>query len=405
VSSSSNVEITRDELVLGPAGSRWFRIFAVAGAAGLGASALLASGAAGGWERFLAAYLVNFLFFLSLALGALVFVLIQHVTRAGWSVAVRRLAEGFAPNVFVPMAFLALPILFGLDVLYPWTDRAVVAHDHLLKAKSAWLNPGFFYARTAFYFAVWTTLSIWFHRRSTEQDVTGEPKLTSAMETASTAGLILFAFTVTFFAFDFVMSLTPHWYSTIFGVYFFAGCILGFFALLLVVSFAVQRAGRLVHAISTEHYHDMGKLMFAFVVFWAYIGFSQYMLMWYANLPEETVWYAARQTGSWTAVSLLLLFGHFMLPFLLLMSRSVKRRKPLIVAGAVWILAMQWLDVYWLVMPAKTPAGFSPGLLDIATFVGIGGCFFAAAVRRLGAHALAPVKDPRLSESLDFENV
>jgi len=405
MSSSANVEITRDELSLGSAGSRWFRIFGVAGVAGLGVAVLLAAGRTGGWDRFFASYLVNFLYFLSLALGALVFVLLQHVTRAGWSVAVRRLAEGFAPNVFLPMAFAALPVLFGLHALYPWTETAALAHDPLLRAKSAWLNPGFFYARTAIYFTVWTTLSIWFHRRSTEQDVTGEPKLTSAMETASTAGLILFAFTVTFFAFDFVMSLTPHWYSTIFGVYFFAGCILGFFALLLVVSAAVQRAGKLVHAISTEHYHDMGKLMFAFIVFWAYIGFSQYMLMWYANLPEETVWYAARQTGSWTAVSLVLLFGHFLLPFLLLMSRNVKRRKALIVTGAVWILVMQWLDIYWLVMPAKTPAGFAPGASDVATFVGIGGLFFAAAVRRLGAHALAPVKDPRLSESLDFENI
>jgi hypothetical protein len=145
--------------------------------------------------------------------------------------------------------------------------------------------------------------------------------------------------------------------------------------------------------------------VFAFTVFWAYIGFSQYMLMWYANLPEETVWYAARQTGSWTTVSLVLLFGHFLLPFLLLMSRSVKRRKPLIVAGAVWILFMQWLDVYWLVMPSKTPAGFAPGLSDLATFVGIGGVFFAMAAHRLGAHALVPLKDPRLSESLDFENI
>jgi len=201
------------------------------------------------------------------------------------------------------------------------------------------------------------------------------------------------------------MSLTPHWYSTIFGVYFFAGCILGCFALLLLVSFAVQRAGRLVHAITTEHYHDLGKLMFAFTIFWAYIGFSQYMLMWYANLPEEIEWYHARQHGSWTTISLILLFGHFLLPFLLLMSRNVKRRKALIVAGATWMLVMQWLDVYWLVMPSKTPDGFSPSLLDLAAFVGIGGVFFAVAIRRLGNHALVPVKDPRLGESLGFENV
>jgi len=386
VSSSGGMEIGRDETTLGPAGTRWFRALGTVGVLGLVASVAFAA-RGGDWGRFYASYLVNFIFFLSLSLGALVFVLLQHVTRAGWSVAVRRLAEGVAPNVFVPMAFLVIPVILGLDKLYPWTDAAAVAHDPLLRAKSAWLNPTFFYVRTAFYFTVWTLLALWFHRRSTQQDVSGDPGLTKSMETASTAGLILFAFTVTFFAFDFVMSLTPHWYSTIFGVYFFAGCILGFFALLLVLSFVVQRGGRLLHAISTEHYHDMGKLMFAFIVFWAYIGFSQYMLMWYANLPEETVWYAARQTGSWTTVSLVLLFGHFLLPFLLLMSRSVKRRKLLIVTGAVWILLMQWLDVYWLVMPSKTPAGFAPGLSDLVTFVGIGGLFFAVAAFRAAAVA------------------
>jgi hypothetical protein len=224
------------------------------------------------------------------------------------------------------------------------------------------------------------------------------------MEKASTAALILFAFTVTFFAFDYLMSLTPHWYSTIFGVYFFAGCVLGFFALVTVIAFLVQRAGALRRTITTEHYHDMGKLVFAFTVFWAYIGFSQYMLMWYANLPEETSWYAARQAGSWTAMSLMLLFGHFLVPFLALMSRSVKRRKPLMVAGAAWMLVMQWVDVYWMVMPGKSAGTVPLSPMDLAVFLGVGGLFFAAAVRRLSAHALLPVKDPRLSESLGYEN-
>jgi hypothetical protein len=296
-------------------------------------------------------------------------------------------------------------VLVGLQRLYPWTDAAAALHDPALHAKAPWLNTTFFYVRTAIYFAVWSVMAIWFHRRSVEQDGAGTAAPTRAMEVASTTGLVLFAFTVTFFSFDFVMSLTPHWYSTIFGVYFFSGCILGAFALLLVLAAAVQRGGKLVHAITTEHYHDLGKLMFAFTIFWAYIGFSQYMLMWYANLPEETSWYAARQTGSWTSVSVFLLFGHFLLPFLLLMSRGVKRRRALIVTGAVWMLLMQWLDIAWMVLPSKSPAGFAPALTDLTTFVGIGGAFLAVAVRRLGAHALLPVKDPRLTESLGFENV
>jgi hypothetical protein len=404
VSAHLAADFSEDDLGLGAAGRRWFVALLAVGVLGLLGAWGLASGTEGGWARFYASYLVSFVFFLSLALGAIFFVLVQHATRAGWSVAVRRLAEGVAPNVFVPMTFLAVPILFGLRTLYPWTDTAAVAADHLLHAKEPWLNVPFFLVRTVFYFGVWSAMAIWFHRKSTEQDGSGDPRLTQSMEKTSTAALIFFAFTVTFFAFDYLMSLTPHWYSTIFGVYFFAGCVLGFFALMSVLAFLVQRAGALRRTITTEHYHDLGKLIFAFTVFWAYIGFSQYMLMWYANLPEETSWYAARQTGSWTTVSLLLLFGHFLVPFLALMSRNVKRRKPLLVAAATWMLAMQWADMYWLVMPGKSPGVVPLSLMDLAVFLGVGGLFFAAAVRRLGAHALVAVRDPRLSESLGYEN-
>ena len=403
MSSHLSADLSQDELTLGASGRPWFLALLAIGVVGLASAVALAALTSGGWARFYPSYLVSFVFFLSLALGALFFVLVQHVTRAGWSVGVRRLAEGVAPNVFLPMAFLAVPVLFGLRTLYPWTHAEAVAADHLLHAKEPWLNIPFFFGRTVFYFAVWSALAIWFHRKSTEQDKTGDPRLTQAMEATSTVALILFAFTVTFFAFDYLMSLTPHWYSTIFGVYFFAGCVLGFFALMSVLAFLVQRAGALRRAITTEHYHDLGKLIFAFTVFWAYIGFSQYMLMWYANLPEETSWYAARQTGSWTSLSLLLLFGHFLVPFLALMSRNVKRRKGLLVAGGAFMLLMQWTDVYWMVMPGKSPGTIPFSLMDVAVFLGVGGLFFAAAVRRLGAHSLVAVKDPRLSESLGYE--
>lgn len=404
MSTHPSADLSQDDLTLPASRRTWLYASAAAGVLGLAAAVVMAAGTEGGWTRFYASYLVSFVYFLSLALGGLFFVLVQHVTRAGWSVAVRRLAEGTAANVFFPMAFLAAPVLFGLRTLYPWTDAAAVAADHLLHAKEPWLNVPFFLGRTVFYFGVWSVLAIWFHRKSVEQDKTGDPRLTQTMEKTSTAALILFAFTVTFFAFDYLMSLTPHWYSTIFGVYFFAGCVLGFFALMSVIAFAVQSAGALRRTITTEHYHDLGKLIFAFTVFWAYIAFSQYMLMWYANLPEETSWYAARQTGSWTSVSLILLFGHFVVPFLALMSRDVKRRKPLLVVGAAFMLVMQWVDVYWLVMPGKSPGVVPLSLMDVAVLFGVGGLFFAALVRRLGAHALVAVKDPRLSESLGYES-
>ena len=403
MSSHISADLAHDELTLGTSGRSWFIALFAIGVFGLAAAVALAAFTPGGWARFYPSYLVSFVFYLSLALGALFFVLVQHVTRSGWSVALRRLAEGVAPNVFFPMAFLVVPVVAGLRTLYPWTDTAAVAADHLLHAKEPWLNVPFFLVRTVLYFGVWSALAIWFHRKSTQQDKTGDPRLTNTMETMSTVALILFAFTVTFFAFDYLMSLTPHWYSTIFGVYFFAGCVLGFFSLMSVLAFFVQRAGALRRTITTEHYHDLGKLIFAFTVFWAYIGFSQYMLMWYANLPEETIWYAARQTGSWTALSLVLLFGHFIVPFLALMSRDVKRRKPLLVIGGAWMLVMQWADVYWLVMPEKSPGTIPFSLMDVAVFLGVGGLFFGAVVRRLGAHALVAVKDPRLSESLGYE--
>ncbi len=403
MSAHDRHDLAPEDLELGGEGTWAVWGLLAAGVAGLALAFFLAQTTSGGWERFYPSYLVAFVFFLSLALGALFFVLVQHATRAGWSVAVRRIAEAVAPNALVPMAVLAIPVLFGLKTLYPWTDPAAVAGDHLMQAKAPWLNLPFFIGRTVFYFAVWSAFAIWFHRTSTRQDRSGDPRLTVRMETTSTVALILFAFTVTFFAFDYLMSLTPHWASTIFGVYFFAGCILGFFALVTVIAMAVQRAGALRRTITVEHYHDLGKLIFAFTVFWAYIGFSQYMLMWYANLPEETFWYAARQSGSWTSWSLLLLFGHFIVPFLALMSRNVKRRKPLLLVGAVWMLAMQWADVYWLVMPGKSKGAVPLSLMDLAAFVGIGGLFFAAAWRRLRAHALVPVKDPRLSESLGYE--
>ena len=398
------VDLSRDVLELGAAAKRWHDLALVIG--GLSAAVALAMMGFGkdGAPRFMASYLVSFVFFLSLALGALFFVLIQHVTRAGWSVAVRRLAEAVAPNVLFPMAVAAVPLLLSLKQLYPWTDAGAVAADHVLHGKAAWLNVPFFLARTVVYFGVWSVCAHWFHRTSTAQDENGDPRLTKRMETTSTAALILFAFTVTFFAFDYLMSLTPHWYSTIFGVYFFAGCVLGFFALLTIIAFLVQRAGALQHAITVEHYHDLGKLLFAFTVFWAYIAFSQYMLMWYANLPEETFWYAARQEGSWAGFSIFLLVGHFFVPFLALMSAGVKRRKPLLVAGACWMLLMQWADIYWLVMPGRSPGKVPLSLMDLAVFLGLGGVFCASTLRRLGAHPIVPLKDPRLTESLEFEN-
>ena len=249
---------------------------------------------------FLHAYLVSFCFYLSISLGALFFVALQHASRAGWSVAVRRVAEIMAANTLV-MAVLFLPILlpllFGNTALYQWLDPAVVAADHVLAGKSAYLNLPFFVVRAVAFFAVWGGLVWYFWRRSLEQDDSGDANLTLRMERVSYPALLLFAVTITFAAFDWIMSLTPHWYSTIFGVYYFAGAVVGFLAAVILALITLQKTGHLTSTITLEHYHELGKLLFAFIVFWGYIAFSQYMLIWYANIPEETVWYLPRQQG------------------------------------------------------------------------------------------------------------
>ena len=190
-----------------------------------------------------------------------------------------------------------------------------------------------------------------------------------------------------------------------FGVYFFAGSFVGFIALLSVVAVAMRRAGLLDNVISVEHLHDIGKFLFAFTAFWAYIAFSQFFLMWYANLPEETIWYKARMEGSWLTVSLFLMAGHFAAPFLYLMGRTVKRNGATLAVGGAWVLAMHFVDLYWQVMPTLHPEGFRPSVLDVAALVTVGGCFVAAAGWLMRRQALVPLRDPRFAESLTFENV
>ena len=376
------------------------RLAAAVGVIGVGASVGLAFAADGGWTRFLGSYLVSFSFWLSLALGALFFVMLQHLTRSGWSVVVRRLAE--APLAALPVLLvLVVPILLGIGKLYGWGHHG---EGHDLGPKAAWLNPTFFSIRIVVYFAVW----IWLARKlvglSVRQDETGDPELTKRMEFWSAPGMVLFAFTMMFAAFDLLMSLDPHWFSTIFGVYYFAGSVVAIFALISIMAVLVQRSGNLTRAITDEHYHDLGKQLFGFLVFWAYIAFSQYMLIWYADIPEETQWYLRRQQGGWEYVGLLLLFGHFVVPFLALISRRPKRRKAAVVGIAVWILIMHWLDLHWLVLP-ELSVSFSVHLMDLTCLLGLGGLLTAFVVGRLRSRSLVPERDPRLAESLAFENV
>ena len=385
-----------------PAAHPWTRLPLIGSAlavTGLGASLALGLG---NRPQLWHSWLVAALFVLSLALGGLFFVLTQHATSAGWSGAVRRIGE----NAMSTMPFVALlfaPLLLGMGELFHWSHADAVASDHLLAHKQAYLNVPFFVARTVFYFAAWCGLAFWFGRLSRQQDRSGDHQLSRRMRRASNPALILFAITLTFASFDWLMSLNPHWYSTIFGVYFFAGCLVGIFAFMALVAIAQGRAGLLVEVVTVEHRHQIGQLLFAFVAFWAYIAFSQYFLIWYGNIPEETGFFAERLSGSWRPASVALAVGHFAVPFFFLLPRAVKRSPALLTAGALWLLAMHLLDLYWLVMPNLHHGGMAPHLLDFTTLLGAGGLFLAAYGWASRRQALVPLGDPRLAESLTFE--
>lgn len=381
-----------------------------------------------GWAHFLRAYLFAFVFVASITLGSLFFIIIQHATRAGWSVTVRRIAE-FTSSNFLWLWILFLPILIIVmlgqgGVLYDWMDPA--SRDAMLEHKAAYLNSGFWIGRTILYLGLWAGFGWFFFRHSTAQDRDGNVEHTHRMQAIAPIGALLYALTQTYAAIDWIMSLSPHWFSTMFGVYFFAASCCGFFSALILAIYFLQRSGRLLNEVTLEHYQDLGKLLFAFgTVFWAYIGFSQFMLIWYGNIPEETTWYMARATGPWEPVSYLLLVGHFIVPFLLLVTKHTKRVKPVLAGIAAWMLLMHLVDCYWLVMPiipsaelvaapttgvfetdvTKAELGFAPAISDLLAVLGVAGIYVAGTIHRMTGHALAPTGDPRLGEALAFENM
>lgn len=378
-------------------------------------TALCALGWAASPERFAHSYLVAFWFATTLSLGGLFFVILQHLTRAGWSVTARRPAEWLAS--FLPVcALLFIPVvllryrLFGAWMGTPGTPGTPgtagtgALQDELLRSKSAFLNPPFFFARAALYFSVWGALAYFFSKSSREQDESGDLALTRRMRALSGPATLLFALTVSFAAFDWLMSLQPHWYSTIFGVYVFAGAAVAAFAALALMLIALQRSGALRQVSTVDHRHDVGKFLFGFTIFYAYIAFSQYFLIWYANLPEETVFYAVRWAGSWRAASLMLVLAHFPVPFALLLSRAGKRSGPVLGAAAGILLLAHYLDLYWLVMPLASPATAAPRPVDFAALAGPLGVLAGFVAWRAARGPLYPTRDPLLHEAVRLES-
>ncbi len=372
----------------------------IAGIIGL---ALSAFGLLFNAERFFYSYLTAAVFWITIAVGALFFVMLHHLVSARWSVVVRRLTENLMAVLPVAMV-LFIPVLFGIHALYHWSHPEAVAQDAALQHKSAYLNTPFFIVRTTVYGGIWILFAWRLLKVSTDQDARHTESITSRMKRLSAPGMVLFAFTLSFAGFDWLMSLDAHWYSTIFGVYVFSGSLLAILAAVTLVALYLRDHGILTETITVEHYHDLGKLMFGFTIFWAYIAFSQFMLIWYGNIPEETLWYKHRwDEPGWQVISVILLVGHFIVPFLALITRAAKRNLRVLRATAIWLLVIHFLDLYWIVLPSYNH-GLHISWMDLTTLAGVGGIFLWYFWRQMTARPVIPVNDPRLEESVNFVN-
>ncbi len=376
------------------------RIQNVAFVAGLAALAACGLGAVGHTAQFFRSYLVAFLFWVGLSLGCLAILMVHYVAGGRWGYSVRRMLEAGTKTLPV-MGLLFIPVLFGLQVLYVWARPEAVAADPLLRHKEPYLNVPFFIGRTVFYFAVWIGLASALDRAATAQDESPSPALSGRLLKIGGGGLLAYGLTMTFASIDWAMSLDPHWFSTIYGVLFLAGQVLGAFALVIVVAVALRRQPALAEALQPQQLHDLGNFMFTFVIFWAYISFSQFLIIWAGNLPDETTWYLRRFQGGWGKVGLFLVALHFFGPFLLLLSRDVKRNPRALATVAAGLLVVCVVDVFWIVVPGFQGVKFGVHWMDLAALVGIGGLWLGVFLRRLKSRSLVPVHDARVEAALE----
>lgn len=371
---------------------------------GLGIVGLIASGI--GYfvnaEQFFFSYLTSFIFFTSIALASLILLMIHHITRASWGTVIRRIPETFVSNIWI-WAIFVIPVLLGMHTLYHWTHTEAVAHDSILAGKTGYLNVPFFIIRQFIYFGIWGFLGYKLHKTSVEMDRTNDWGLTQLLRNISAPGIVAFALTTAFASFDWVMSLDPHWYSTMFGVYFFAMSFQAYFPILILMVFWMRRKGILEHTILKSHVFDLGAWFFGFTVFYAYIAFSQFLLIYYANIPEETIWYYHRLEGGWQYIGYALVLCRFLIPFVLLMNRDMKHRYKVLITIAVLVLFMHFAELFWIIMPNFHHHGFTISWLDFATLFGLGGIFMGLFFLRFKKHNLIPINDPKLSESLHKE--
>ncbi|MEE9391978.1 MAG: quinol:cytochrome C oxidoreductase [Planctomycetota bacterium] len=406
MSHPASTELTLERVpMMGEAGRGKIKLIALIGIVLVVVAVVLGLTTEDGKRHLSFAWLVGATFVLSIGLGGMFFVLLQHLTRSGWSVVLRRIAENamwtipIAGLMFLP---IVIPTVFGYSGLFPWIDAAWAEADPVVSKKTGYLNMPFFVARYVFYFTVWIFMARYFRKASLTQDQTRDPAITTRLQSRAAPGMLVFALTATFASFDFIMSLEPHWFSTIFGVYFFAGCTLSIYSTMILAAFFLSKNPDFGHLVTKEHYHDLGKWLFGFVFFWSYIAFSQFMLYWYANIPEETEWLVHRQNHGWGYWSLVLIFGHCLIPFGGLLSRHVKRNKKVLSCWAVWLLLMQMVDLFWLIRPLMNSHGVHFGLIDVATVFGLAFIGLAYGMQLTSKQPLIAHGDPRLRESLEL---
>ncbi len=340
-------------------------------------------------------------FLSSVGIGSLFLIALEYIVGAVWSTPFRRIFE-ILSSVLLILPLVAIPVYLHAHDVFHWTHLDVVASDEILQQKSPYLNMTFFTIRIIAYFTIWILFHLLLTKNSKAQDITGDPKITKRNTTISAIFLPLFVLTLTFSSIDWMMSLEPHWFSTIFSVYYFSGTFLAAIAVGTLLIVWLNEKGLMVNGIGKDHYYSLGALLFGFITFWAYIAFSQFLLIWYANLPEETVWYLQRWEGSWMYFSIFLIFIHFVIPYFALLSRPSKMDPKNLKIMSVVIIFAHIFDLYWIVMPTYSRDGFIFGWIEIGfILLGLG---IIAVVFKIKAknQNLVAIGDPRLKRGIDF---
>jgi hypothetical protein len=353
-------------------------------------------------DRFFQSYLIAFMFVLGLSLGSLGLLMLQHLTGGHWGIMTRRPLES-ATRVLPVVAVFFLPIaIFGMKHLYKeWLDAPSTGERALSEFQKTYLTSNGFLVRAVIYFAVWLLLVFLFNRWSKEQDANREDRaLRRRLKMAAGPGIILYVFVMSFAAIDWVMSLSPHWASTIYGFLFVVGQLISSMSLMIVILVLLSRTAPMEGVIQSRHLHDLGKLLLAFVMLWAYFGFSQLLIIWSGNLPEEISFYRTRLYGEWGVVAVIVLIFHFFVPFFSLLSRDLKRSAKLLPKIALWLIFMRLVDLFWLTRPEFT-SNAVPSLMDIAVILALAGIWFAVFARNLKSRPLLPLGDPKLEEAIE----